>query len=180
MGTLFDCCIKIGTSYKMKTIDSLLFERLSSAAKTNPRLRQHHNFHESLEEPCHRLLIAMEPGSYLQPHRHLYCPKPELFVALRGTLAVIIFADTGEIEHTYALSPKTETMGVEVSPGIWHTAVSLEEGMVFLEVKPGPYIPYPAEDRAPWAPAEGSPDAVDYLAELSAHTRRLCAVKRVS
>jgi len=34
----------------MKTIDSMLFERLSSAAKKNPRLRQHHNFHEGKEE----------------------------------------------------------------------------------------------------------------------------------
>jgi hypothetical protein len=47
----------------------------------------------------------MEPGSYLQPHRHFLYPKPELFVALRGTLAVIIFADAGEIENTYVLSP---------------------------------------------------------------------------
>ena len=70
----------------MKTIDSLLVSRLSSAAKTNPRLRQHHNFHDKLDEPCQRLLIAMEPGSYLQPHRHLHYPKPELFVALRGSL----------------------------------------------------------------------------------------------
>ena len=79
----------------MKTIDSLLVSRLSSAAKTNPRLRQHHNFHENLEEPCHRLLIAMEPGSYLQPHRHLHYPKPELFVALRGTLAVNMGKELG-------------------------------------------------------------------------------------
>jgi cupin fold WbuC family metalloprotein len=164
----------------MKTIDSLLVSRLSSAAKTNPRLRQHHNFHENLEEPCHRLLIAMEPGSYLQPHRHLLYPKPELFVALRGTLAVIIFADDSEIEHTYVLSPKRETMGVEVAPGTWHSAVSLEEGSVFLEVKPGPYKSLPDEDKAPWAPAEGSPAAMDYLAELSAQTRRLCAIKQAS
>jgi cupin fold WbuC family metalloprotein len=100
-----------------------------------------------MDEPCHRLLVAMEPGSYLQPHRHLYYPKPELFVALRGTLVVIIFSDTGEIEGSYALSHNRETMGVEVAPGTWHSAVSLEEGAVFLEVKPGPYIPYPAEDR---------------------------------
>jgi cupin fold WbuC family metalloprotein len=155
----------------MKTIDSFLFGRLSSAAKANPRLRQHHNFHESLDEPCHRLLVAMEPGSYLQPHRHLYYPKPELFVALRGTLVVIIFTDSGEIERTYWLSPNRETMGVEVAPGTWHSAVSLEEGSVFLEVKPGPYTPYPTEDRAPWAPAEGSFGVADYLARIESQVK---------
>jgi cupin fold WbuC family metalloprotein len=155
----------------MKTIDSLLVSRLSSAAKTNPRLRQHHNFHENLDEPCHRLIVAMEPGSYLQPHRHLHYPKPELFVALRGTLAVIIFADGSEIEHTYVLSSKSETMGVEVAPGTWHSAVSLEEGSVFLEVKPGPYKSLPDEDKAPWAPAEGSPEVADYLAKLESQAR---------
>ena len=150
----------------MKTIDSMFFERLSSAAKTNPRLRQHHNFHENLDEPCHRLLVAMEPGSYLQPHRHLSYPKPELFVALRGTLVVLTFSDAGNIENTYVLSPKRETMGAEVAPGTWHSAVSLEEGSVFLEVKPGPYKSLPDEDKAPWAPAEGSPEVADYLAKL--------------
>jgi cupin fold WbuC family metalloprotein len=164
----------------MKTIDPLLFESISASAKTNPRLRQHHNFHESLDEPCNRLLIAMEPGSYLQPHRHLSYPKPELFVALRGTLVVLTFSDAGNIENTYMLSPKRETMGVEVAPGTWHSAVSLEEGSVFLEVKPGPYKSLPDEDKAPWAPAEGAPGSVDYYTKLSAQVRSLCTIKQAS
>ena len=38
-----------------------------------------YNFHESLDAPIHRLLNALEPGTYLPPHRHvdkevnLYC-----------------------------------------------------------------------------------------------------------
>lgn len=158
----------------MKTIDYTLLEALSSAAKTKPRLRQHHNLHDALDEPCQRLLIAMEPGSYLQPHRHQLYPKPELFIALRGLIAVLLFSDTGDVTNAYALSPTGGILGCEVSPGIWHTAVSLRDGSAFLEVKPGPFQPTPAEDKAPWAPAEGSRGAGGYLERISAEARNLC------
>jgi cupin fold WbuC family metalloprotein len=157
----------------MKTINSLLFTALSSAAKTSPRLRQHHNFHEKLDEPCQRLLIAMEPGSYLQPHRHLRYPKPEMFVALRGAIGVLTFSDTGDVVGAVAISPNRETVGVEVSQGVWHTALALEEGSVFMEVKSGPYHLIPDEDRASWAPGEGSCEARAYLEKITAEIRRL-------
>jgi cupin fold WbuC family metalloprotein len=116
----------------------------------------------------------MEPGSYLQPHRHLLYPKPELFVALRGLIAILIFSDEGDVLNAHALTPHGDTLGFEVQPGVWHTAVSLKEGSVFLEVKPGPFQPIPAEDKAPWAPAEGSPGAGGYLEKISAQARSLC------
>jgi len=160
----------------MKTIDSRFLEDLSSAAKTNPRRRQHHNLHDTLDEPCQRLLIAMEPGSYLQPHRHQLFPKPELFIALRGMIAVLLFSDTGDVTNAYALSYTGGILGFEVPPGVWHTAVSLEEGSSFLEVKPSPFKPIPAEDKAPWAPAEGAPGSGGYLETISAQARSLCGI----
>ena len=43
---------------------------------------------------------------------------------------------------------------------------------VFLEAKAGPYLPFTEAERAPWAPAENSPEAVPYLAMLK--VRVLC------
>lgn len=97
-------------------------------------------------------------------------------MALRGTLVVLTFSDAGDIEHAFALSQNSETIGVEVSTDVWHTAVSLAEGSVFMEVKPGPFQPLSDRDKAPWAPAEGSAEAVDYNARLSARVRSLCAI----
>jgi cupin fold WbuC family metalloprotein len=108
----------------------------------------------------------MEPGSYIQPHRHYMHPKIELFFALRGSMALVVFSDTGEIELAYPLSAGGDLIGAEVPPGAWHTVVSLSEGSVFLEVKPGPYEPLTAKDRAPWAPEEGTPEAMPYLESL--------------
>ena len=60
----------------IKILDSDLLDSLAEKAKDNPRLRQHCNLHDSYEEPSHRLLNAMEPGSYLRPHRHFIDAKP--------------------------------------------------------------------------------------------------------
>ena len=49
----------------------------------------------------------------------------------------------------------------------------LEPDTVVFEVKPGPYQPTSDKDFAPWAPAEGGPDAPAYLADLEARFRTL-------
>ena len=36
----------------------------------SPRLRLNHNFHDDLADPINRMLNALEPGTYLQPHKH--------------------------------------------------------------------------------------------------------------
>jgi len=44
-------------------IDQDVLDRLTEQAKANPRLRMNYNFHQSLDEKCHRFLNAVEPGS---------------------------------------------------------------------------------------------------------------------
>lgn len=79
----------------MKLIDRKLLTWLSAQAAANPRLRQNFNIHESNDEACQRLLNAVQPGSYIRPHRHLTFAKPESFVGLRGRIALLIFDKTG-------------------------------------------------------------------------------------
>lgn len=47
----------------MKIIDKKLLNKVSELAKKSPRLRMNHNFHQSLEDKCHRFLNAVEPGT---------------------------------------------------------------------------------------------------------------------
>ena len=42
----------------MKIIDEQLLKEVSAQAKGSPRLRMNYNFHQSLDEKCHRLSDA--------------------------------------------------------------------------------------------------------------------------
>lgn len=143
-----------------------LLADLSTQARTNPRLRQNYNLHASLDDPCQRLLNAMEPGSYIRPHRHLTPPKQEGFVGVGGQLAAFLFDAQGKVLDVFVFGPRESVFGVDIAVGVWHTVVSLEPGSVFYETKTGPYVPIAEEDMAPWAPAEGSAAAGEYLAGL--------------
>lgn len=66
----------------MKIIDEELLNEVSAQAKESPRLRMNYNFHQSLDEKCHRFLNAVEPGTVVPIHRRV--AKDECFVVLRG------------------------------------------------------------------------------------------------
>lgn len=144
-----------------------LLDELTSRAASSPRLRLNHNFHTSDLSQSHRLLNAIEPGSYIRPHRHLSCEKDETFVVLRGKLAVLVFSDIGEIIETALLSPDNNLIA-NIPHGIYHTAVSLAAGTVFFESKAGPYLPLSDSELADWAPKPDTPEADLYLAKLCA------------
>ena len=83
----------------MKTpllIDQALLDSVSLEAGRNPRQRKNRNFHADDTAPAHRLLNAIEPGSYLMPHRHLDANKDETMIVLRGRMGVIFFDDLEE------------------------------------------------------------------------------------
>ena len=51
-------------------IDKELLDKVSAQAKASPRLRMNYNFHQSLEDKCHRFLNAVEPGPVVPIHKH--------------------------------------------------------------------------------------------------------------
>jgi cupin fold WbuC family metalloprotein len=150
----------------MRTIDQKLLDDLSAQAAANPRLRKNHNLHPADDFCCHRLFNAVEPGSYIRPHRHLDPVKDETFVIVRGRLGVVEFDDNGNVVGTALLEAGGETVAADVPHGAFHAAVSLEAGTIFFEAKAGPYIPLADLEKASWAPDEGVPEATAYLASL--------------
>ena len=52
----------------MKIIDDNLINGVVEQAKQSPRLRMNYNFHESLDEKCHRFLNCLEPGTFIPVH----------------------------------------------------------------------------------------------------------------
>lgn len=125
-----------------------------------------HNFHRGSAEPIQRMLNALEPESYVQPHRHGPGSDVEIFVGLRGRLGVLAFDDEGAVRAAFVVDPAGPVRGIEIPAGIWHTILALEPGTVAYEVKAGPYDPARAKEPAPWAPPEGDPRAPGYLARL--------------
>ena len=147
-------------------IDRDFLEQVSSQAKASPRRRRNHNFHASENDTCNRLLNAIEPDSYIQPHCHHEAAKDETLIVVRGRLGVIIFDERGAVTATAVLAPVGEAVGVNIPHGMYHTLVALEPGCVFFEAKAGPYAPLTSQEKAPWAPAEGELSASTYLADL--------------
>ncbi len=147
-------------------INQDLLDQVSAEAKNSPRRRRNHNFHVSESDICNRLLNAIEPDSYIQPHCHHEVAKDETLVAVRGRLGVIFFDERGAVTATAVLAPAGESVGVNIPHGMYHTLVALEPGSVFFEAKAGPYAPLTSREKAPWAPAESDPTASSYLAEL--------------
>lgn len=142
----------------MKLISEELLNKVTQEALESPRLRMNYNFHTSMDAPVHRMLNALEPGTYLPPHRH--SDKEETYLVLRGRLVAFFFNDEGEVIEKSILNPKSGMYGLEIPVGVWHSIISLESGTVIFEVKKGPYQPLPAEDVASWAPAPADSEQV--------------------
>jgi cupin fold WbuC family metalloprotein len=124
-------------------IDKKLFDELSAQAKASPRLRMNYNFHHSLDELCHRMLNAVEPGTDVPIHRHP--TKDESFVILRGKVRSTTYNDDGSIIQSAVLCQEDGVYGVDIPKGMWHKLESLESGSVIFECKEGPFVPHEEE-----------------------------------
>lgn len=136
----------------MKLITEDLLNTVTDQAKENARLRMNHNFHDSMDAPIHRMLNALEPGTYLPPHRHKNPDKEEIYLILRGDLVAILFDEEGNPAEKINLNPSKGVYGIEIPPGVWHCIVVRESGTVIYEIKQGPYAPLTPDNLAPWAP----------------------------
>jgi cupin fold WbuC family metalloprotein len=150
----------------MIKIDSSLMDSLSSEAKVNTRKRINYNFHKHNESRFQRMLNAMEPGTYIRPHKHKDPDKVEVFIALRGKLKLICFDEQGNIINSTILELCSACCAAEVPAGTWHTIISLANDSVVYEGKDGPYHPDTDKKFATWAPEEHNPDVESYLLKL--------------
>ena len=124
----------------MKIIDDSLIDTVVEQAKASPRLRMNYNFHQSLDDKCHRLLNALEVGTEVPIHRHP--TKDESFVLLRGKILVNLYNDAGDVTESVLLSLSDGVYGVDIPKNVWHNVECLESGSVIFEVKEGPFVPH--------------------------------------
>lgn len=148
----------------MKIMDAATLAGMAEAARSAPRRRTHATMHDELSDPIQRVVIALQPGTYIRPHRHAEGVW-EMFAVLDGALAVLTFDDDGRVTKRVELRPGGDRMA-QVPPGTWHSLVALAPDTLAFEVKPGPYRPLTDKDFAAWAPAEGDPGAPATVAWL--------------
>ncbi len=149
----------------IQLIDQALLDGVAAAAVSAPRRRKNLNFHISETAPSNRLLNAMEPDSYIPPHRHNDPSKDESIIVVRGKFGVVEFDESGNVTGKSVLAPGG-AIGINIPHGIYHSLLSLESGSVFFESKAGPYAPLTEAEKASWAPQEGTDGVAAYLAKM--------------
>ena len=162
---------------KIQTITAATLDALLAQARQSPRLRAIQLLHDGDWEHAHRMLNALAPGTYVRPHRHPNQFNGEGFILLRGRLAVLIFDEAGALDHAAScvLSLTDGCFGMDISPGVWHSLVALEESVIY-EIKGQPaggYVQDSDKDFAPWSPAEGEHGALEFVRKLEAFADEL-------
>lgn len=150
----------------MKLVTPALFAQLIERAAASPRRRSNYNLHEQAEDPVQRLFIAAKRDSYFRVHRHP--DKWEFSIVARGAFDVLAFDERGVVTQRIRIGPNAEVCAFELPPNTYHTWLPLEDDAIFFEVKQGPYDAATAAQFAPWAPAEGAPEVLDFVRKLSA------------
>ena len=103
--------------------------------------------------------------SYMQPHIHPGEEKIEKMYLVKGSFALVIFDDKGNIKDTVVLK-LGELEFIEVPAFTWHTYVMLTDEVIVYETMEGVYHPDTWKKMATWAPEENSPEVFDYLKQL--------------
>jgi cupin fold WbuC family metalloprotein len=151
-----------------------IIEAKSRDAKMNSRKREILALQRGNSDTLQRMINAIEPGSYVQPHRHHAPPKAESVVLLSGSIGFVPFHEDGSPNYDACilLERSRGTLALDCRESIWHTFFALEPNTVVFESKSGPFDPNTDKEFAPWAPAEGTPEAARYLDFLVAGFRK--------
>lgn len=147
----------------MNVINDETLNKLSREALESPRLRKNLNMHAELDDPVQRMFNAIEPGTYVRPHRHRIGDRWELFSILRGRAIVLTFNDAGKVIERVELAAEGPNQVLEIPGSTWHGLVAQAPGTILFEVKQGPYTPVPEQDFAAWAPREGEARSEEFL-----------------
>jgi len=153
---------------KIFAVDAEIIRLKSREANANPRKREILVLHRGDADPLQRMLNALQPGTYIRPHRHHTPPKAESLILLTGSIGFVPFFDDGTVdaENVVLLHPTKGASAIDCRESVWHTFLALEPNTVLFEVKAGPFDPAGEKEFAPWAPAENAPEAATYLNSL--------------
>jgi cupin fold WbuC family metalloprotein len=100
--------------------------------------------------------------SYMHPHLHPGKEKIEKMYLIKGSFALILFNEVGQITQKIILE-EGKLDFIEVPAFTWHTYVMLSDEVIIYETMDGIYEIDTWKKMASWAPKENSLDAENYL-----------------
>ena len=150
----------------MIKIDQKLLNEMTLKSRGAKRGRAHYTFHKSDDDTLQRMLNAMQPGTYLQPHKHENPDKREVFLVLTGKFLVVEFEKNGTITDHMILDAKSHQYAAEIAERIYHTVICLKPDSIAYELKDGPYNFIDDKNFASWAPKEGDPECAAYIDKI--------------
>ena len=145
----------------MIKITNDLIKGVSNQAKAVERKRCNYNFHKSEEDPIQRFINALEPDTYIQPHKHENPDKTEILMILQGKVLLVEFYDNGKVVDHFVLDFERGNKGAEIPAKVWHTFIALQEGSAVYEMKEGPFV-LTEKLFAEWSPEEGTTEAQEF------------------
>jgi cupin fold WbuC family metalloprotein len=152
----------------VKIVDQEKMEVLLAESRQSQRKRASLCLHTEKSDLIQRIVMALQPETYMQAHKHESPAKRELFTIYQGEVVIILFTKDGEIANIYKMSPNT-IRTIEISAGVYHSLVALKPDTLLFETKDGPWESVETDKQfAPWMPVEESEEAKEYLKYLKA------------
>jgi cupin fold WbuC family metalloprotein len=140
--------------------------RLRATVRETPKRRARINAHPGHDDALHEMIIAIEPASYIRPHRHP--GKSEAFHVIEGEVDIVVFRDDGAIDQIVQLGEKggSRPFYYRMSEPRFHTLVIRSEILIVHEITNGPFLP-DGTIYAAFAPGDDDPAAAAaYQADL--------------
>ena len=123
------------------TIGAEDIEVLRQAVRKTPKRRVRINAHPGSDDELHEMIIAIEPGSYIRPHKHP--GKSEAFHIIEGQVDIVVFSEAGEVERIVSLAAKggRHPFYYRMSTPHFHTLIIRSDLLVVHEITNGPFLP---------------------------------------
>lgn len=118
--------------------------------------------HRIQDAEVQRMINFLQPGTYIRPHKHSLNHATESLVLIQGAILFYTFNDSGEIETKHRVGSKPHAGVLDIEPNVWHSFKVLEPDTILFECKKGPYDAEKDKIFAPWAPEEGTADALNW------------------
>jgi cupin fold WbuC family metalloprotein len=113
-------------AHNVHIVDHRQIAELATRVRAVPRKRTHLLLHEGPTDPVHRLIIVLQPNTYVRPHHH-----SRMLVLQQGRGNLLIFDGDACLMDRIELSPRSSA--VQVPIGVWHGFVVLEANTAVLE-----------------------------------------------
>lgn len=141
-----------------------VLDPIIEAARRHPKGRARLCAHPGPEAELHEMLIVLERGGYVRPHRHL--GRPESFLVVEGRARVLTFDEGGRPTACWELGDAASGLAffLRMEAPTFHTVIVDSPRLLVLETTQGPFDPSSTE-AAPWAPEEGDgPEGAAFIA----------------